>query len=148
MRTSENRTTEICRSQGPGVCIILNIHQKVMWKIEFSFLLLSVYIFKNCSSQFLSHYELAEPVFCSEELSFLLYKNKNKSLVLSSVLGGKIQLFTILLYVENYTWAFLPQIYLYSPAMYYRRTHAHTRTKKTQRNNSCLSITKAHWDYY
>ena len=30
-----------------------------------------VYIFNNCPSQFLSHWELAESVFCSEELSFL-----------------------------------------------------------------------------
>ena len=32
---------------------------------------LSVYISKNCPSQFLSHWELAQSVFCSEELSFL-----------------------------------------------------------------------------
>ena len=37
--------------------------------------------------QFLSHWELAEPVFCSEELSFLPYKNQNKSLTVSSLAG-------------------------------------------------------------
>ena len=37
-------------------------------KFEFSFLSLCVYLFKNCP-QFLSHWESAEPVFCSEELS-------------------------------------------------------------------------------
>ena len=43
-------------------------------KFDFFFLSLCVYLFKKCPSQFLSHWELAEPVFCSEELSCLLYK--------------------------------------------------------------------------
>ena len=39
-----------------------------------------VYIFNNCPSPFLSHWELAESVFCSEELSCLSYKNQNLTL--------------------------------------------------------------------
>ena len=39
-----------------------------------------VYFFKNCPSQFLSHWGSAEPVFCSEQFSFFPYKNRNKSL--------------------------------------------------------------------
>ena len=45
------------------------------------------YLFKNCSSHFFSHLELAELVFCIEELNCLLYKNPNKSLTLSSLSG-------------------------------------------------------------
>ena len=51
-----------------------------------------VYFFKNCPSQFLSHWSSAEPVFCNEQFSFFsLQKPKQKP-----VLGGNIQ---ILLYV-------------------------------------------------
>ena len=53
--------------------IILNIHTA---KFEFSFLSLV-----NCPSQFLSHWET---LFCSKELSFLCYKNQNKSTIFSS----------------------------------------------------------------
>ena len=52
-------------------------------KFEFLFLSLLAYLLKNCSSQFFSNWKSAEPVFCSEELSFLPYKNQNKSLTLS-----------------------------------------------------------------
>ena len=38
-------------------------------KFEFLFLSLCVYLFKKCPSQFLNHWESAERVFCSEELS-------------------------------------------------------------------------------
>ena len=44
------------------------------------------YLFKNCP-QFFSHWELSEPVFCSEELNCRPYKNQNKSLTLSSLAG-------------------------------------------------------------
>ena len=55
-------------------------------QFEFSFLLsLCVYLFKNCPSQFLSHWELAKPVFYNEELGCLPYKNQN--LTLSSLVG-------------------------------------------------------------
>ena len=74
-----------------SLCMKLN-------KILFFFQSLNVYLFKNCTSQFLSHWK---PVFCFEELSFL--PNKNKAKVWSSVLFGKIQNF---LYAENYTYAF------------------------------------------
>jgi hypothetical protein len=51
--------------------------------LNFLFLSLFVYLLKNCSSQFFSNWKSAEPVFCSEELSCLPYKNQNKSLTLS-----------------------------------------------------------------
>ena len=54
---------------------------------NFLFLSLCVYLFKNCPSQFLSHWKSAEPVFCSEELNSLPFKNQN-----SQLLGGKIQI--------------------------------------------------------
>jgi hypothetical protein len=44
---------------------------------------------KNCSSKFFSNWKSAEPVFCSEELSCLPYKNQNKSLTLSFGEGKK-----------------------------------------------------------
>ena len=50
-------------------------------KIQIFFSCHCIYLFKNCPSQFLSHWESAEPVFCSEELSFLPFKNQNKSLI-------------------------------------------------------------------
>ena len=45
-----------------------------------NFLLLSVcfHFFENYPTQFLSHSESAELVFCSEDLSFLPFKNPNK----------------------------------------------------------------------
>ena len=52
-------------------------------KFEFFFLSLFAYLLKNCSSQFFSNWKSAEPVFCSEELSCLPYKNQNKSITLS-----------------------------------------------------------------
>ena len=77
----------------------------VLSLLYFSFLSLCVNIFKDSPSQFLSHWELAEQVFCSEELSFLPYKNQNKSLTLSS-LSGKIK---ICLMVRIYTKSFFHQ---------------------------------------
>ena len=59
-------------------------------KLNFLSFSLCVYIFKNCPSQFLSHWELAEPVFCSEELSLLPYKTKTKAWV--SVLDKKFKI--------------------------------------------------------
>ena len=43
--------------------------------LNFLVLTLCIYLFRNCPSQFLSHWELAKPVFCNEELSCLPYKN-------------------------------------------------------------------------
>ena len=43
--------------------------------LNFLFPSLCVYLFKICPSQFFSHWELSEPVFCSEELSFHPFKN-------------------------------------------------------------------------
>ena len=51
--------------------------------LNFLFLSLFFYLLKNCFSQFFSNWKSAEPVFCSEELSCLPYKNQNKSLTLS-----------------------------------------------------------------
>ena len=59
--------------------IILKIHKN----LNFLLLSLCVYLFKNCPSQFLSHWESSEPVFCDEELIFLPYKKHNKSLIFS-----------------------------------------------------------------
>ena len=74
--------------------IILNIHTA---KFEFSYLSLD-----NCSSQFLSHWET---LFCSKELSFLSYKNQNKSTIFSSGRENS----NCCTYVENYTLEFFPQ---------------------------------------
>ena len=52
------------------------------------FLSLCVYIFKKCPSQFLIHWE---PVFCSEELSCLPYKNQNQKNLIRSTLAGKLK---------------------------------------------------------
>ena len=52
--------------------LFINSHHTAI--LNFLFLSLCVYLFKKCPSQFLSHWELAGPVFCSEELSCLLYK--------------------------------------------------------------------------
>ena len=66
-------------------------------KFEFSFLSFCVCLFKNCPSQFLSHRESAEPVFCSEELINLPCKNQDKSLALIYLVGINSNL----LYVED-----------------------------------------------
>ena len=68
---------------------VLNPIKVAQWKngcmkkptanLNFLFLLLFVYPLKNCSSQFFSNSKSAEPVFCSEELSCLPYKNQNKN---------------------------------------------------------------------
>ena len=55
-------------------------------KLEFYFpVTLVFYLFKKYPYQFLSNCELAEPVFCSKELSCFPYKNLQKSLTLSSL---------------------------------------------------------------
>ena len=54
---------------------------------NFLFLSLCVYLFKNCPSKFLSHWESAETVFCREELGSLPCKNQNKSLTLGYLVG-------------------------------------------------------------
>ena len=51
--------------------------------MNFIFMSLCVYLFKNFPSQFLSYWESAEPMFFSEELSSLPCKNQNKRLTLS-----------------------------------------------------------------
>jgi len=55
--------------------------------LNFLFLSLCIYLFKNFPSQFFSHWKSAEPVFCSEDLSNLHCKNQNKSLPLSYLVG-------------------------------------------------------------
>ena len=62
------------------VCI--NSHHKE--NLNFLFLSLCVYLFKKCPSQFLSHWQSAETVFCSKEFIFLPYKNQSKSVIFSS----------------------------------------------------------------
>ena len=79
-------------------------------KLNFLSFSLRGYIFKNCPSQFLSHWELVEPVFCSEELSFLPYKTKTKAWF--SVLDRKIQNLTISLYFKNYLLIIVSTTYL------------------------------------
>ena len=73
-----------------------NSYKKSHHRANLNFLCLTLcaYLFKNCPSQLLSYWEVAQPVFCSEELSCLPYKNQNKSLNLSSLAGN-------LLYGEN-----------------------------------------------
>ena len=56
-------------------------------KFELSFSVTLCLPFYESPSQFLTNWELAELVFCSEELSCLPYKNQNKSLSLSSLVG-------------------------------------------------------------
>ena len=63
----------------------LRLILSILQNLNFLFMSLCVYFFKNCPSQFLSHWESAKPMFCSEELSFLSYRNQNKSLTLRSV---------------------------------------------------------------
>ena len=62
---------------------LLCINSHHIANLNFLFLSLFVYLFKNCPFQFLSHWELDEPVFCSEELSCLHYKTQTKSVTLS-----------------------------------------------------------------
>ena len=57
--------------------IAADIRHKKVVKFEFSFLTLCVYIFKNPPTQFLSHWESPEAVFCIDDLSFV--PNQNKS---------------------------------------------------------------------
>jgi len=52
-------------------------------KFEFSFPVTLCLPFKELFFSVFSNWESAEPVFCSEELSCLPYKNQNKSLTLS-----------------------------------------------------------------
>ena len=47
-------------------------------KLNFLFLSLFVYLFNKCFCQFLSHWELAKALVCSEELNCLHYKNKKQ----------------------------------------------------------------------
>ena len=72
-------------------------------KFEFSF---PVTCFKNCPSQFLSHWESAEPVFCNDELRSLPTLTKARLL---SYLVGKIKF----VYIDNFTKAFLQPGNLY-----------------------------------
>ena len=82
--------------------------------LNFFFLSPFVYLFKNWSSQFLSHWESAESLFCSEELGSLPFKNQNKAWF--SVLGGKAQIFTSFCWMFRiiHTYVFLPQRHLYT----------------------------------
>jgi hypothetical protein len=65
-------------------------------KLNFLLLSLCLYLFENYPTQLFSHSESAELVFCSEDLSFLPFKNQNK--IFSSE-----QKESILLDVLNYT---------------------------------------------
>ena len=58
-----------------------SLEDTLMYKYSFP---VALYTFLT-PSQFLSHWELAEPLFCSEKLSCLPYKNQNKSLTFSSL---------------------------------------------------------------
>ena len=53
---------------------LLCINSHHAGNLNFIFLSLCVYCFEKCPSQFLSHWEVAEPVFCSEDLSCLQKK--------------------------------------------------------------------------
>ena len=67
-----------------GLVAFLMYKFSVYSKLEFYFpVTLVFYLFKKYPYQFLSNCELAEPVFCSEELSCLPYKNQKKSMTLS-----------------------------------------------------------------
>jgi len=101
MPLPNNSNPQIYRSDLPVLFMARNLYRSNLpvkmgqWKngfvktphhtanLNFLFLSLFVYLLKNCSSQFFSNWESAEPVFCSEELSCLPYKNQNKSLTLS-----------------------------------------------------------------
>ena len=65
--------------------LCINCQHKQIW--IFLFCDSCVYLFKNCPPQFLSHWELAEPLFCSEQLSCLPYKDQNKGPTLGSLIG-------------------------------------------------------------
>ena len=52
-------------SRFQGELLFINSHHTVT--LNFYFVSLFVYLFKKWPSQFLSHWELAEPVFCIEE---------------------------------------------------------------------------------
>jgi hypothetical protein len=69
------------------------LYKKLHSTANLNFLVLSlfVYLLKNCSSQFFSNWESAEPVFCNEELSCLPYK-KTKQKPNSQFWGRKIQI--------------------------------------------------------
>ena len=60
-----------------------SMEETIMYKfsanLNFLFLSLCVYLFKTCPSQFFSHWELAEPVFCCEELSCHPYYTKTNA---------------------------------------------------------------------
>ena len=64
----------ICKGGSVEETLIYNSQQTA--KFEFSF---PVTLCLSFCELFLSHWESAEPVFCSEELSFLPYKKQNKS---------------------------------------------------------------------
>ena len=85
--------------------IILNIQQN----LNFLFLSLCVYLFVNCF-----WVTGSQPSQCFVVRSSVFFLTKNKTKARSSFLGGKIQ---ILLYVENYTYAFLPPSHLYESAI-------------------------------
>ena len=70
---------------------------------------LCLYLFKSDSSQLSSHWESAEPVFCSEELNSLPCKIQNKSLNLSHFVG-KFKFAVSLL--TSYAQAFIPMGHL------------------------------------
>ena len=105
MQPQTKATQHSCGSIQGGVdqtsLLYLIVHQVSRWKkllfinshhtviLNFLFLSVCVYLFKKIP-QFLSHWELAEPVFCSEELSCLLYK-KPKQKPNSGSLAEKIQ---------------------------------------------------------
>ena len=63
--------------------IILNIKQN----LNFLFLPLYFYFFKNFTSQFLSHWESTEPVFLQWGTQLSPYKNQNKSLIWKGILN-------------------------------------------------------------
>ena len=88
---------------------IKNFIQQQIW---FFFLTLFVYFLKNCSSQSFRNRKSAEPVFCSEELSCLPYKNQSRSLTLSFG-EEKIQIYCI---VRSFHKAVLPLGHLYHQA--------------------------------
>jgi hypothetical protein len=94
------------------VCI--NSHNTA--NLNFLFLSLCVYLFNKCPSEFLSHWELVEPVSSCEELCCLSNKNQNKSLTLSSLEG-------------KFTFALMVRIYSYTKIFFHRATF--TKSGKT-----------------
>ena len=69
----------ICKGGSVEETLIYNSQHTA--KFEFSF---PVTLCLSFCELFLSHWESAEPVFCSEELSFLPYKKQNKSRIFFS----------------------------------------------------------------